>query len=206
MTTDYATLAAESVCHDLAGRLTDALLDAERLRFVASDHESVLGLVQEKLAAALQHASADAACREEIVRLRGVIEEREATIDRLTVEAKDAHATCNGSCDIALARRQIGPDGYVPGNARECAEMWQHEADRRDLERLKQRTRAEQAERERDAEREAKDRPPKQPVAPAPSDVERLADSWDSESARKSTDVDHRALPLNPSLPQKSPR
>lgn len=32
-------------------------------------------------------------------------------------------APCNGSCDIALARRQVGPDGAVPGNARECAEL-----------------------------------------------------------------------------------
>lgn len=40
------------------------------------------------------------------------------------------HATCNGSCDIALARRQVGPDGRVPGNARECAEMWEMESSR----------------------------------------------------------------------------
>lgn len=37
---------------------------------------------------------------------------------------------CNGSCDIALARRQVGPDGIVPGSARECAELWEREAAR----------------------------------------------------------------------------
>lgn len=37
---------------------------------------------------------------------------------------------CNGSCDIALARRQVGPDGVVPGCARECAELWEREASR----------------------------------------------------------------------------
>ncbi len=37
---------------------------------------------------------------------------------------------CNGSCDIALAGRQVGPDGIVPGNARECAELWEREAAR----------------------------------------------------------------------------
>lgn len=35
---------------------------------------------------------------------------------------------CNGSCQIALARRQVGNQG-VPGNARECAEMWHQQAD-----------------------------------------------------------------------------
>lgn len=38
--------------------------------------------------------------------------------------------TCDGSCDIALARRQVGPDGDVPGNAKECAELWEREAAR----------------------------------------------------------------------------
>jgi hypothetical protein len=42
---------------------------------------------------------------------------------------------CNGSCDIALASRQVGPDGFVPGNARECAEAWEREASRRGDER-----------------------------------------------------------------------
>jgi hypothetical protein len=37
---------------------------------------------------------------------------------------------CNGSCDIALARRQVGPDAVVPGDARECAELWEREAAR----------------------------------------------------------------------------
>lgn len=45
-----------------------------------------------------------------------------------------ASANCNGSCDIALARRQVGPDGVVPGNARECAEMWEQEAARLEME------------------------------------------------------------------------
>lgn len=43
---------------------------------------------------------------------------------------RDARALCDGSCDIALARRQVGPDGAVPGNARECAELWEAEANR----------------------------------------------------------------------------
>ena len=42
----------------------------------------------------------------------------------------ELRAECNGSCDIALARRQVGPDGVVPGNARECAELWEREASR----------------------------------------------------------------------------
>jgi hypothetical protein len=42
----------------------------------------------------------------------------------------EARAACDGSCDIALARRQVGPDGVVPGNARECAELWEKEATR----------------------------------------------------------------------------
>lgn len=48
------------------------------------------------------------------------------------IPAKDYHdhATCDGSCDIALARRQVGPDGVVPGNAKECAEAWEREASR----------------------------------------------------------------------------
>lgn len=56
------------------------------------------------------------------------------SIAALTAERdrlRDERATCNGSCDIALARRQVGPDVYVPfGNARECAEMWEREASR----------------------------------------------------------------------------
>lgn len=53
-----------------------------------------------------------------------------AEVARLTRELAEARALCNGSCDIALARRQVGPDGLVPGNARECAEAWEREATR----------------------------------------------------------------------------
>jgi hypothetical protein len=72
----------------------------------------------------------------------GTAEMRIAELERELASAEKAIAglgqrllyehlrTCNGSCDIALARRQIGPDGYVPGNARECAEMWEREASR----------------------------------------------------------------------------
>ena len=52
-------------------------------------------------------------------------------VTRLTArlaELERERETCNGSCDIALARRQVGPDGVVPGNARECAELWEREA------------------------------------------------------------------------------
>jgi hypothetical protein len=49
-----------------------------------------------------------------------------AEVERLTFQ----RATCDGSCDIALARRQVGPDAIVPGNARECAEAWEREAAR----------------------------------------------------------------------------
>lgn len=50
-------------------------------------------------------------------------------LDRIE-ELERERATCDGSCDIALACRQVGPDGNVPGNARECAEMWEAEAAR----------------------------------------------------------------------------
>ena len=55
-----------------------------------ADRIAGLATAEEKRAATTQHASADAACREEIVRLRGVIEEREATIDRLTESTRMA--------------------------------------------------------------------------------------------------------------------
>lgn len=54
----------------------------------------------------------------------------QAQIATLTAERDEARNNCNGSCDIALARRQIGPDGIVPGNARQCAELWEREASR----------------------------------------------------------------------------
>ena len=53
-------------------------------------------------------------------------EERDREVER----PKEAREFCNGSCDIALARRQVGPDGIVPRNARECAELWEAEAAR----------------------------------------------------------------------------
>ncbi len=68
--------------------------------------------------------------------LLALIESQAAEIERLEIEQK----TCNGSCDIALARRQVGPDAIVPGNARECAELWEREASRQTakLERLRE--------------------------------------------------------------------
>ena len=63
------------------------------------------------------------------------IRKQAAEIRQLEIE----HKICNGSCDIVLARRQVGPDGIVPGNARECAELWECEASRQaaKVERLK---------------------------------------------------------------------
>lgn len=92
-----------------------------------------------------------------------------ARLQAAEVALKHARDTCDGSCDIALARRQVGPDGVVPGNARECAEMWEAEAsrlwrERRDLEDLAGRrwreiealdTKLATAIRERDEAREA---------------------------------------------------
>jgi hypothetical protein len=49
---------------------------------------------------------------------------------RAEQKAEKTAYLCNGSCDIALARRQVGPNGLVPGNARECAEAWEREAHR----------------------------------------------------------------------------
>lgn len=58
---------------------------------------------------------------------------------------------CNGSCDIALARRQVGPDGIVPGNARECAELWEREAVRLERDLANYRAALEQRDRDWDA-------------------------------------------------------
>jgi len=58
--------------------------------------------------------------------------------------AQEQYMLCDGSCDIELARRQVGPDGVVPGNARECAELWHQEARRlREALRVAQETREE---------------------------------------------------------------
>lgn len=54
----------------------------------------------------------------------------ESARDRLRDELADARQLCNGRCDIAEARMQVGPDGVVPGNARECAQLWIAEASR----------------------------------------------------------------------------
>lgn len=57
--------------------------------------------------------------------------------DALRIEnerLRNERSACNGSCDIALARRQVGPDAVVPSNARECAELWQLEAARLSVE------------------------------------------------------------------------
>ena len=45
----------------------------------------------------------------------------------MTREEQEYRRNCDGSCDIALARRQVGNRG-VPGNAKECAHMWEAEA------------------------------------------------------------------------------
>src|SRR5690606_37447440 len=61
---------------------------------------------------------------------RAVVADRGAERDALQAKLAEAvrrRASCDGSCDIALARRQVGPDGVVPGNARECAELWERE-------------------------------------------------------------------------------
>ena len=54
----------------------------------------------------------------------------QAALAAATLSERDRWARCDGSCDIALARRQVGPDGVVPGNAKECAELWEREASR----------------------------------------------------------------------------
>ncbi len=56
-------------------------------------------------------------------------------VDAVRTHVAAHQRPCNGDCDIALARRQVGPDGDVPGNARECAEMWEREAVRVEAER-----------------------------------------------------------------------
>lgn len=65
----------------------------------------------------------------------------ESCRDHLAVLDSDdeANRLCNGRCFIDLACRQVGPDGDVPGNARECAELWEREASRLlgELERFK---------------------------------------------------------------------
>jgi len=54
----------------------------------------------------------------------------ESELAALRSQLADQHKLCNGSCDISLASLQVGPDAIVPGNARECAELWKREADR----------------------------------------------------------------------------
>lgn len=56
--------------------------------------------------------------------------------DAAVRERDEARATCNGSCEIALARRQVGPDADVPGSDREYAELWEREAARLNAERI----------------------------------------------------------------------
>ena len=77
-------------------------------------------------------------------------EKAEAERDAAIARAEKAERPCNGSCDIALASRQIGPDGIVPGNARECAELWEREASRLEMERRAAVECAEKVERERE--------------------------------------------------------
>jgi len=73
-----------------------------------------IGMLAADLASERAHF---AACRTRIAGLEQAANERSRT-------------PCNGSCDIALASRQVGPDGIVPRNARECAELWEREAAR----------------------------------------------------------------------------
>jgi hypothetical protein len=56
------------------------------------------------------------------------IKERDEMVAAVIAEV--APFNCDGSCDIALARRQVGPDAVVPGSAKECAELWEREASR----------------------------------------------------------------------------
>jgi hypothetical protein len=80
-------------------------------------------------------AARDATIRQMHEDSLAAVRETAAERDRAQARLADARALCNGSCDIALARRQVGPDGVVPGNARECAEMWEREAHRLEMER-----------------------------------------------------------------------
>jgi hypothetical protein len=100
---------------------------------------AVLDLVQNAADASAKAEAAEA-------KLAVVVQDRDALLDgvagqendlamalireRKKVEAKlaEARKSCDGSCDIALARRQVGPDGFVPGNAKECAHAWKREA------------------------------------------------------------------------------
>lgn len=97
------TLAAEHVVRQLAAQLAEEMLEGARTsyrRIVTSTDQQI------KLEAAEERAT--------------------HAEDNLRSRRED----CNGGCDITLARRQIGPDGVVPGNARECAELWEQEATR----------------------------------------------------------------------------
>ena len=136
---------------DQRARSLDAALTAER--------EAGRGLVAQVDALRKDLAHAQERLAERRTAQRGEVERLEAERDRLrdelrairdlvapgnpqgtVVDAVRAHVAahqrpCNGDCDIALARRQVGPDGDVPGNARECAEMWEREAARVEAER-----------------------------------------------------------------------
>jgi len=74
--------------------------------------------------------------------------------DKLKAQIQKAEQTarmlCDGSYDIELARRQVGPDGDVPGNARECAHLWEREAHRLEMIRRDLVKRVQQAEQEKD--------------------------------------------------------
>lgn len=74
---------------------------------------------------------------------RGLEDTQIAVLHRIGGGSKPVRAhleePCNGRCYIELACRQVGPDGDVPGDARECAELWEREASRLlgELERFK---------------------------------------------------------------------
>lgn len=88
-----------------------------------------------------------AAIRAALQREREAREAAERERDETQAEAR---RTCDGSCDIALARLQF-PDGTVPGSAKECAEGWHKEAHRFWRERDAEQSRADRLAREVEA-------------------------------------------------------
>lgn len=99
----------------------------------ALDASSALQIIESSLRAACAEKHEGECVTAYIERLRSehaTQRDSIAEMMRQVEAAKVERATCNGSCDIELARRQVGPDGDVPGNARECAELWEREASR----------------------------------------------------------------------------
>lgn len=105
----------------LAAQLAEVRAELDRLRATDLTRDAAESTAADQLAILRADLASErahlAACRTRIAGLEQAADERSRT-------------PCNGSCDIALASRQVGPDGIVPRNARECAELWEREAAR----------------------------------------------------------------------------